>query len=334
MNETWSPDQDGAARDKRAQRRIMSPSFCDILGLGCIAVDDLLYVATYPAPDTKTRIVRSERQCGGLTATALVAAARLGAQCAYAGTLGDDELSRFAINRLGEEGIDTSLVRGQPGARPIHARVIVDETRQTRTIFYDLEGAQPAREDWPPEEVVRAARALLIDHFGAEGMIRAARLARNAGWPVVADLESDQTPRFAELLGLPDHLIVSSEFACRLTGAPNPSNALDRLWSDTRAAVVVTCGAEGCWYRGSADTSRPVHQPAFAVKTVDTTGCGDVFHGAYAAALVEGQELAERIRFAAATAALKATQRGGQAGIPRRRAVDAFLTDHPSAVEA
>jgi sulfofructose kinase len=307
----------------------MSPKTCDILGLGCVAVDDLIYVPSYPAPDTKVRIERSERQCGGLTATALVAAARLGARCAYAGTLGNDELSRFVLGRLEEEGIDTTLVRRLPRARPIHSRVIVDESRQTRTILYDLEGAEPAREDWPPEGVVRSSGALFIDHFGAEGMIRAARLARDAGRPVVADLESDQTSRFAELLALPDHLIIPAAFACQLASTTNPPSAVDRLWSESRAAVIATCGADGCWYRGLSTGPGALHQPAFAVQAVDTTGCGDVFHGAYAAALVEGKSLTERVRFASAAAALKATQRGGQAGIPRRPAVEAFLKEHP-----
>ena len=68
-----------------------------------------------------------------------------------------------------------------------------------------------------------------------------------------------------------------------------------------------------------------LHQPAFRVETVDTTGCGDVFHGAYAAALREGRPIADRLRFAAAVAALKATRVGGQKGIPSREEVEAFL---------
>jgi len=77
-----------------------------------------------------------------------------------------------------------------------------------------------------------------------------------------------------------------------------------------------------------ACVSRPDYQPAYRVQVMDTTGCGDVFHGAYASALVRGLELPERIRFASAAAALKATQPGGQAGIPSRAAVEEFLAGH------
>jgi sugar/nucleoside kinase (ribokinase family) len=89
--------------------------------------------------------------------------------------------------------------------------------------------------------------------------------------------------------------------------------------------VIVTCGSEGCWYVSPVAPTSAVHQAAFAVPVVDTTGCGDVFHGAYSAALVRGLDVSSRIRFAAAAAALKASQRGGQAGIPTRAAVEEFL---------
>jgi sulfofructose kinase len=307
----------------------MTAPALDVLGLGCTAIDDLLYVASYPAADTKTPIRRCERHGGGLTATALVAAARLGSRCAFAGVLGEDELSRFVEDRFRQEGIDTQYVKRRAGARPVHAIIIVDESTKSRTILYDLEGAFGAEPDWPAEEVIRAARVLFVDHFGTEGMTRAARVARGAGIPVVADLESDEHPGFAGLLEVVDHLIVSSDFAARLTGEHDPARAARKLWQPGRRATVVTGGDRGCWYVGEAP-AKPRHQPAFAVDVVDTTGCGDVFHGAYAAALARGLELDARIRFAAAAAALKATCRGGQAGIPKRPVVEDFLLERRS----
>ncbi len=307
----------------------MTPTF-DVLGLGCVAIDELLYVPFYPAPDTKMQVRRRERQCGGLTATALVAAARLGSRCGFAGVLGEDELSRLVLTRFGEAGIDTRHVRRRPEARPIHSIILVDEGQKTRTIIFDPEGAFGAEPDWPQEEVIRSSAVLFVDHFGIDGMIRAARVARGFDIPVVADLESDQHARFAELMALVDHLILSQEFAAKRTGQVDPAAAARRLWSPGRQAVTVTCGAAGCWYVGREDPESPRHQPAFPVEAVDTTGCGDVFHGAYASALARGLALPERIRFAAAAAALKATCPGGQAGIPIRYQVEEFLRDRPS----
>jgi sugar/nucleoside kinase (ribokinase family) len=302
----------------------------DVLGLGCVAVDDLLYVPAYPPPDSKVQVSRRERQCGGLTATALVAAARLGSTCCYAATLGQDDLSAWVVNRLTEEDVNVTYLRRQEGARPIHSTIIVDEGRQTRTIFYDLHGVQGAQPDWPPEEVIRSAGVLFVDHFGIEGMVRAVRVARAAGIPVVADFERDDMAGFADLLALVDHVILSHDFAAKLTGEVHPGGAASKLWTATRRAVVITVGAEGCWYRGGVQPDAPRHQPAFAVRAADTTGCGDVFHGAYASALARGLDLTERVRFASAAAALKATRRGGQAGIPTRALVETFLNERGS----
>src|SRR5271156_6707647 len=168
----------------------------DVLGLGCVAVDDLLYIPAYPPPDSKVRVRRRERQCGGLTSTALVAAARLGARCAFAGVLGDDEDSLFVKDAFRREGIDTSPIVCRAEARPIRSTILVDETHHTRTIFFDLAGSTGADPEAPVAEVIRAARVLFVDHYGMEGMTRAARITRAAGLPVVADLERDEYPGF------------------------------------------------------------------------------------------------------------------------------------------
>ncbi len=300
----------------------------DVLGLGCVAIDDLLYVETFPAPETKVRVRRRERQCGGLTATGLVAAARLGARCAYAGVLGHDPASEFVLATLQREGIDTRHTLRREQARPIHSTIIVDETHHTRTIFFDLTGATGADTHSPGDDVLRETRVLYVDHYGIEGMLRAARLARTEGIAIVADLERDEWPGFHDLLALVDHLLLSQSFAARVTGCHDPARAVNALWTEARQAVIVTCGAEGCWSRAVGSSATPVHHPAFAVEVVDTTGCGDVFHGAYAAELARGASLAERIRFASATAALKARQLGAQAGIPTRTDVEQFLRRH------
>ncbi|OHB73827.1 MAG: hypothetical protein A2V70_12910 [Planctomycetes bacterium RBG_13_63_9] len=300
----------------------------DILGFGAVAVDDLLYVDEYPAVDSKVHVRQRRRQCGGNTGTALVAAARLGRRCAYVGLLGDDELSRFVIDNFRREDIDVTHCVRRADGRPFHSTIIVELGRNTRTILASLDGAAGADPAGPEPELIRAAGALLVDHHGVEGTIRAARIARGVGVAVVADLERDPGGPFAELLALVDHLIVSQRFALEVTGARDAARAAERLWTADRQAVVVTCGAAGCWYLGPPTGEGPRHFPAFSVEVVDTTGCGDVFHGAYAAALVEGKSLPQRIAFASATAALKATQPGGQAGCPRRDTVEEFLANH------
>lgn len=296
----------------------------DVLGLGCTAVDDILYVPTYPPADGKVEVRLRERHCGGLTATALVAAARAGARCSFAGTLGRDAESQFVLGVLRREGIETRHVVNRKDAGPIRSVIVVDETRRTRNIFYDASQALGADGTKPSKAVILSAKVLLVDRFGIPGMIRAARLARAAGIPVVADFESRHLPRFAELLALSDHLIISNTFACALSGTRTPQAAAAKLCRHGRKVVVVTCGADGCWFLETG-MKKPAHQPAFRVKAIDTTGCGDVFHGVYAAALAQGLGLDERLRRASAAAAIKATRHGGQTGIPTRSVIERFL---------
>jgi ribokinase len=295
----------------------------DVLGVGCCSVDDLFYVPTYPTADAKMAATRSERQCGGLTATALVAAARLGAKCSFAGLLGHNDLSDAVQEALEAAGVDVSHAVRREGASPVHAVIIVAESGQTRNIFFDPTAPVGADPDEPNDELIRSAKVLFVDHLGVPGAIRAAKIAREAGRAVVADLEDDSHPRFPELLALVNHLFLTCDFALRITRAATPQQAVEALLDGSRSAVGVTVGAEGAWFAEPGGAVR--HQSSFPVNVVDTTGCGDVFHGAYAAALARDLPLDERVRFACAAAALKATKHGGQAGAPTLAELEAFL---------
>jgi len=295
----------------------------DILGLGAVAVDDFIYVEAYPPPDAKARVVARRRECGGLTAIALIAAARLGARCAYAGGLGADELSSFALECLKRERIDVSDVKQSPAARVVHSNIVLDPRRGTRNIFYDLNRVVGG-DVVVPTSLIRSSRVLFVDNIGVRGMMRAARLARRSGIPVVADFDSASDPRFLELLALADHVIISRRFASELTGCSSPQKAVGALAAPGREVAIVTCGKAGCWYLARG-WKGPKHQRAFKVATVNSTGCGDVFHGAYAFALARGLPLEERVRLASAAAALKAKSDSGPAGIPSLPEVRGFL---------
>jgi sugar/nucleoside kinase (ribokinase family) len=296
----------------------------DVLGLGVAAVDDVLYVPSYPRAEAKVRVTRSVRRCGGLTAAALVAAARAGARCAYAGCLGTDDLSKYIASHFTSEGINLQHAPRLPEARVVHSVIIVGQDTGSRTIFFETGGLIGAHETLPSEEVIRTAKVIFIDHYGMPGNLRAARIARAARVPIVADFENAAFPLFQEVLELVDHLILSEGFALRFTGASTPVDAALALWRPGRAAVIVTSGPDGCWSVSAKHHTAVQHHPAFAVEVADSTGCGDIFHGAYAARLAHGDDLRQRIRFASAAAALKARE----AETPSRAAVERFLREN------
>jgi sulfofructose kinase len=297
----------------------------DILGIGSAAVDDLVYVEHFPAPDSKLPVQGMRRQGGGLTATALVTAARHSARTAYLGCLGDDELARFTLTELEREGVDCSPTQRIQGACPFHAVVIVDLSGCSRTILYSGEGYREPDPQGITAELIASCKVLFVDHLVPRSGIRAAGLARNLNIPIVADFEENDDPNFPDYLALIDHLLIGAPLAARLSGESAISNMVKALARPECTCCVVTAGELGCWY--SERGGQIIHVPAFHVAVMDTTGCGDVFHGAYAASIARGESVAHAVRIASAASALKATQPGGRSGIPDLQTTLKFLKE-------
>jgi sulfofructose kinase len=301
----------------------------DVLGIGVAAVDDLIFVEHFPQPDVKIPIKDKQRQGGGLVATALVTAARLGNRSAYCGCLGNDELSRYTLRELQREGVDCSQVQFIEEARPFHSIIIVDLSAGSRTILYYCDGFMEPDPGQITEELVRSCKVLLIDSFALMTGIRAAQLARANQIPVVADVELPLVPDLDQFTGLVDHLILGTSMAAAMTGKDDPAEMVKILARTKRVCTVVTAGERGCWY--AEESGQVLHFPAFKVQVVDTTGCGDVFHGAYATALANGEDVSQAIAIATVSAGLKAAQPGGRAGIPNMTTVQKFLREMRSA---
>ncbi len=288
----------------------------DVLGFGAITVDDFLYVDEYPAPDSKARVKLRERQGGGLCATALVAAAHLGARCAFVGALGDDEWSRFALSELENSGVDCSQVLPTPDARPAHSTIIVDELNGTRTIFSDSTGRQILPVAHISTSLLQNAKIIFLDHTVETNGTLIAEIAQALAIPLVADIERD-APHLRDWFNFVDHLIVGEHFACEWTQSANAQMAVQRLGASRKLAVV-TCGARGCVACGEETDQQVLAVPSHPVNVVDTTGCGDVFHGAYVAELARGSKVETRLQIATALAARKAQFRGGRGGLLAR----------------
>jgi ribokinase len=310
----------------KSRKKGINPRW-DILGFGAVAVDDLLYVDHYPQPNSKMRIQGRRREGGGLTGTALVAAARLGAKVAYGGVLGHDELSRFTIQELEREGVDCSSILRRDKAQPFYSTIIVVQPTAQRTVLSYAGGVHQIRPEEISDELIANCRVLFVDHTVVEGGLRAVELAHRHNIPVTGDFEAERHPRVYDLMDRVDHLVIGVDFARQVTGKSNPEEMVRALANPDRACCVVTAGERGCWY---SERDNEVHQfPAFHVQAVDTTGCGDVFHGAYAACIAQGESVNRAIQIATTAAGIKATHSGGRSGIPDRTTIDRFLSASP-----
>jgi sulfofructose kinase len=301
----------------------------DVLGLGLATLDILTQTPRLPASNEVFPIDQVEMQGGGPTATALVALARLGARTAFLGPIAPDETGKQIKAELQAYGVDTShSPRRADGVSPVSV-VLVERTSGQRAILYQKGTAEEIRPDEIRPDLLASSRALHLDGVYEEASLQAARAAREAGVLVSFDGGAGERvfSNLEQLLPLVDLLVVAREFAWRASGKDDPLQAGPLLLEKYRSQqVVITDGEAGCWYW---DGELQLHQPAYQVKVVDTTGAGDTFHGAYLfACLQEAWSPAFRLKFASAVAAIKCTQMGGRKGIPTLTEALDFLSAH------
>ena len=275
----------------------------DVVGVGCCASDTLCVFEGDIEIDAKMQVHDITQQGGGRVATGLVAVSRLGGRGRFIGAIGDDSMSEFVRAAFVREGVDDAALRTVPGMSVICSFIAANPKTGARTIFYSLDRVPVLEPDDLSRDEVLSGRILYVDGFQVKGAIQAAKWAREAGRPIVMDAELTD-PENDELMALATHVVASHAFA--------------------KSRVGVTAGSDGSHFV-SRDGS--FHQPAFQVAVVDTTGCGDVFHGAFVFGLVQGWPLPRIAEFASAVAALKTRKLGGRAGIPTRDEVEAFLRE-------
>ncbi|MCC8116590.1 MAG: carbohydrate kinase family protein [Planctomycetes bacterium] len=298
----------------------------DLVGFGVAAVDDVFTTGKF-IPNEKHKLISARRLGGGQTETALVAAARLGCSCYYGGNLGRDERSDFVRGVLSREGIGYPEGVRHPEASPTYAVVIVDQESGERSILWSDDAVVPPVIDESDIEVIRGARCILTDQNFPDCQLAIARTAREAGIPVVGDYERLEGEIGKQLDAVTDHIIVPLVMARRNWGMTDPEDLVARMMTATgRKLACVTDGVNGCWFATHEAPYTIRRHPAFSMpQVVDTNGCGDIFHGAYAASLIQEFPLEECIRRAAATAALKTRQSGGQTGAPTLVELERFL---------
>jgi sugar/nucleoside kinase (ribokinase family) len=180
------------------------------------------------------------------------------------------------------------------------------------------------------DSTLAQAQVLLIDGYATHADMIVER-ARRLGLSVVADIEWTIGPATERLISLSNHLVLPLKFAQAYCCETDPTLILRKLWSDDRAAVVLTDGERGSYVRQAGDAVL-WHVPAYKVKAVDTTGAGDCFHGAYAFALIQGKQPVACAVYATAAAAISVTGPGGRMALPDQSACLAWMAGENASV--
>lgn len=287
------------------------PDF-DVVGIGLNATDTVILVPHFPAYAGKVAFDEEFLSPGGQVASAMVACAKLGLRTKYIGTVGDDERGRIQMESLSGTGVNLDHVLVRKNTPNQTAYIIIDRTTGERTVFWQRAEGLRISPDEITEEMILNARLLHIDGHDTPAVEKAARIARQHNIPVTVDVDTIYHG-FEKVLPYVTHLVASSEFPIAWTKEKDPLKALELLQKEYNIPVAaMTLGSYGALARVDG---KVYYSPAFVVSCVDTTGAGDVFHGGFCYAVLQGMPMMDALTFSNAMAALNCRAMGARGGI-------------------
>ncbi len=288
-----------------------------MVALGAICTTAIYQVATIETAPAKVMASNRCTVVDGMAISAACAFQKLGGHAQVWARVGQDAEADAMREALTQEGVDARGLFTVPGARSSHATVIVDALGQRLVVpFHDPQ--VDASPDWLPLHELAQTDLLHCDVRWPQGALAALQSARQQGIPTMVDGDVAPQEVLHSLMPLADYAVFSDAGLRTYTGIQDVPQALLQVAQQHSRHVGASCGEEGYYW---VQDGKIAHAPAIAVKVVDTLSAGDVFHGALALAILEGQEIAQAARFACAAASLKCTRFGGRLGCPTRAEV-------------
>lgn len=288
----------------------------DILGLGMSLLDTIQLVDDFPSGSGVTEVRESVHMGGGPVPTALCAASKLGAKTAIIDRVGNDWRGDLIALDYSKFGVDLTWFSQEEGQSSSLGIVLVRKSDGERHVVFEEGTANPLGISELPVDALRKCKILHLNGRHWPACFEAAVLVKEAGGVVSFDGGANRyDPKFRELLPLVDILVVARDFAEQHSDSGDREVQLRDLLEEGAQIVGITDGTRGSWF--SPAKGNPFHQPAFLIDpVVDTTGCGDVFHGAFLFAVHAGNDWEESARIASAAAALSAQGLGGRGNLP------------------
>ena len=294
-----------------------------ILCIG-IPVRDLTFrVSGVPGRGSKENATHLDEICGGNALNAAIGIVRLGGRASLCGPMGDvrELSSRFIFDKLAHEGIETNHLVHMAGlVTPISAVLVDPSGERTIVTFRDPDLWKVQLPD--TETLLDDCAAILTESRCAGFCTDLCAEAQRRGIPVIVDVDRAMSLREG-LLTASSHLVFSSEPLQETADVTDDGAALKKIAKLTSSFLAGTRGPQGTIWLD--ELGHLQETAAFPVHTVDTLGAGDVFHGAFALAITENQEIRQALRFASAAAALKCTRFGGAFAAPQRAEVEQLL---------
>ncbi len=296
-----------------------------IVGIGANVFDTLYNIPTYPTEDTKMRATASKTAGGGPVATGLVAAQKLGENTAYIGVLSDDNGGKFLKEDFEKYGVDTNLIEIKSGYRSFASVLWLCADSTSRTCVFDKGDLPPLVLNDVQKQAIKESEILMVDGNEMDAAVEGAKIAKDNGVKVLYDCGGlyDNVER---LLALTDIMIPSEEFSLGHTGCNTAEEAAKKLYETYNPQVVViTQGKKGGLLYDGNDI---IYYPIYPAKVVDSNGSGDVFHGAFAAAVTKGYDYLKCCHFSSAVSGLKCTGVGARESVPDFETTKKYLKEN------
>ena len=289
----------------------------DVLCIGIAAYDLTLSLSHHPLPDDKTMADSLICCGGGPAANAAVTVARLGYTSAYSGYIGNDLYGDNIIKEFDKEGVVTNLIVREDS--PTSLSVVLVKPDGSRSIVH-YRGLKERLPSGSVDFSTIEPTVILFDGHEPDISMPIVKEAQNRGIKTILDAGSVHRGT-KELINYVDYLVCSVKFAIDFTNETNEERAIEKLYEHCDN-VIITLGEKGLIWKNKTGEGA---LPALTVDVVDTTGAGDVFHGAFAACIAANLEWSYTLNFSSAAAALCCTKMSARGGIPVRKEVEEFI---------
>jgi len=292
----------------------------DVVGIGENSVDVVYRLPSAIAPNAKIPVASRRVAPGGQVTTTLATCAALGLNTAYVGAFGHDSAGLDLRDDLERLRVDTRHAVMRP-VRNRSAVILVDEQSGDRAVLWERDPQLALRPNEIPHDLIASARVLHVDDVDVDAALAAARIARRASVTVTCDIDA-VTARTRDLLAEISVVIVAEAVPAALTGDTDPERALRAMRRWHSGLLCVTLGSRGAMMLINDHLH---YSPAFAVDVVDSTGAGDVFRGAFIAAMLRGDDPDAVLRYANAAAAISCTREGAVESAPDAQEVERLV---------
>ena len=293
----------------------------DVVGIGQPSMNYVVSIDRLPKTDEGIRMHAQSWQSGQNVPTAMMAVARLGGSAGLIGITGDDANGRFCVNELKRNNVDVSHIEMNPACTTGSCIALAEGDTGGRSFISNVRTGPERELNDEDRKYIAQAKFLHVGDL-SEPSFSAVKCAHENGVKVSIDAAGYNETTMANI-GMIDAFVASAFCYRGLFDNENYEENCKKIRDMGPEIVVFTLGSKGCV---GLDKNGFFKMGIFGdVKVVDSTGAGDVFHGAFIYGLLQGWSAEESARFASAVSTIKCTRLGGSAGIPTRDVVDKYM---------